>query len=527
MKYPVTEIDKYAILQPTTKYKYRIFIQDSRKNILKIINEITLSSYEVDSDSSARRRVSVTIHGINDIDKFLNLYMRMNFVFSIGVFSDIKSDYIWYPCGTLVLSDASTTYDATTKSLSSTLMDWYCKMDGTRNGQVGGAPTIVISTKDSKGNAVTIQAALRNFILSEGITKDIIIEDIGEFYGQQATNPTGYAEYRKNNPKWNTLPYDLEFSASDTQATIVQKIAELYPNVETYFDVYNNFCCNMIPSCENDSIVLNDEFFKKILLSEDTESTTYSIGNIKNVTEVFGKIYEVDRTSETCTYSSNVYTLSLTSYTSYTYAIIAFTPKVTNGVNPKIRINSLSAIPLYNEYTTTYVSANTLIANEMNVIMIRMLSNGNFVAYYLGQYQPHALCVLTDNANDVTYTKKYFQDKYNCNNVTLRVEKGSPYTVQKLGEILDVKSGEDYDNILSDSLASQNAIYQNKISSSLNETIEISTKMIPWLDVNTKVEYKKQTDETPNQYIVKNVSHDLESCKTKISLQKFYPLYYG
>lgn len=527
MNYVITELDKQTILQPTLKYTYRITITDDNGNILQVMNDVTPSNYDISSDNQIRRNIQSTIQNIKNVEEWMNLYMRLNFVFDIGVFNYFKGNYIWYPCGTYVLTDSSTTYDVTNNLLSTTLMDWFAKMDGTRNGQVGGAPTIVIQKNDADGKATTIQKALRNFITAEEITDKILIEDIGEFYGQQSTNPDKYEEYRKENPDWNKMPYDLEFSAGDTQATIVAGVTDLYPNVQAYFDVYNNFCCNMVPSCVNDPVVLDNDFLQKVLISDNSESTTYSLSSIKNVTEVFGKSYEIDRDADDkCEESNGVFTLTLDKYDEYTeYQIIAFKPKITNTDNTQIKINSLPAFPVYNEYSTTSIASGTFIPNEVNTIMLRK-KDETWISYYLGQYQPHALCVLTADENDKKYTKKYFADKYNCKNITFRVESESPYTIQKIGEVLDVKTGDEFDNIISESVAAQNAVYFNQQASSMNETIEISTKMLPWLDINIKVEYKKINSNDIRQYIIKNISNDLSSGTSTLTLQKFYPLYF-
>lgn len=527
MNYAITELDKQTILQLTLKYNYRMTITDNNDTILGVINNVVPTSYNISPDSQIRRTIQVDIHNINNIDECMKLYERVNFIFDIGVFNYLKGDYIWYRCGEYVITDISTTFDATNNSLSTTLMDWFAKMDGTRNGQVGGSPTIVIEQKDTNGNITTLQKALKNFIKAEKITDKILIDDIGEFYGIQSMNPSGYKEYRENNPNWNKLPYDLEFSAGDTEATMVAGFTDLYPNLQAYFDIYNNFCCNMIPSCINDPIILDNDFLQKILLSESSESTTYSLTSIKNVTEVFGKTYDIDRNAdEQCVESNDVFTLSLDKYEGYSeYEIIAFKPKVTNKGNTKIKINAFSELPVYEEYSSTPIKSGTFIPNEINTIMLRK-QNEMLVSYYLGQYQPHALCVLTSDENDTYFTKKYFEDKYNCKNVILRVEKDSPYCIQKFGEILDVKTGDEFDNIISESVASQNAIYQNQKSSSMNETIEIKTKLLPWLDTNVKVEYKKANSNNICQYIVKDISNDLTSYSSTITLQKFYPLYY-
>ena len=330
-------------------------------------------------------------------------------------------------------------------------------------------------------------------------------------------------------PKWNQLPYDLKYEVGCTVGTILSEIAELYPNCQMYFDIYNNFCFNLIPSCEYEPITLDNEYLQEILISDNSESVTYDIKNIKNITEVFGSIHEVDRTSTSCSLSTNIYTITLDNYEGYSSGdIIAFTPNASNIANTKVRINSLNTLPLYYEYTTDYIDKGLLEKGKMYVIQIKRV-NGNLLAYYLGQYQPHALCVLTDNANDSKYTKSYFAKKYNCDvrNITLRVEKNSPFTVQRLGEVLDVKTGDEFENIISDSVAVENAIYYNRKSTSMNDTVTITTKMIPFLDVNVKVEYQKQQDNEVKQYIVKSVSNDTESNITHITMYRFYPLYYA
>ena len=335
-------------------------------------------------------------------------------------------------------------------------------------------------------------------------------------------------EYRKNNPDWDKLPYDLEFNAGNTVGDIVSKFIGLYPNMQAYFDIYNNFCANVIPSCENNPIDLDNDYIQKILIGDNSENVTYDTQSIYNVTEVFGKIYDINRLSETCTTSNSVYNITLESYDSYTgYEYIAFTPNTPNISNMHLKINSLSPIPIYKEYTTEFLPNGTIQKGEQYVVLIKRMDSNNFAAYFLGQYQPHALCVLTNNINDTIFTKDYFANKYNCNNIILREEKESPFTIQKIGEVLDVKSGEEFDSIISDTVALENAIYHNRKASSLHDTVTITTKLIPWLDVMCKIEYKRANENEIVQYLVQNITHNIENGTSTIVMSRFYPLYYS
>lgn len=488
MKYNITQYDKDLFSQASIDYKLRLLVEDSNKNVLDELSGIrSIGSYSIDSASDIRRTTSFILFLDNhykdtSIEKKLFEWIGYNFELQIGIYSIRDDNFKWYKCGYYLITEANTTYNATDNSITTSLSDWYSKLNGIRNGQIGGAPTIVIPNKDTSGNKVTIKQATEELLKSETMIKDYIIDDIGQFYGMVQNN-TNYVQYRENNPNWNQLPYDLEYEAGCNVGDIFDEIKNLYPNCQMYFDVYGNFCFNIIPSCEYDKVVLDNSFIQNILIADSTEEISYGIDNIKNVTEVFGQDYDVDRYSATCTTSTNVYTISLDNYTEYHSGdMIAFIPNTTNIANMKIRINSLGVIPIYNEYTTNYISAKLLESGKTYVLQIKKV-NGSYVAYYLGKYQPHALCVLSNNANDSKYTKSYFAKKYNCDerNITLRIEKESPFSVQKLGEILDVKSGDEFENIVSDSVALENAIYYNRQSSSINDVVTITTKMLPFL----------------------------------------------
>lgn len=531
MKYNITELDKASLLQPEINYRYRLYVADNNKNILDKVEGIrSIGEYSIDSQSDVRRTSSFTLQLDNiykdkSIEEKIYSWIGYNFKLQIGIFNLRRNDFIWYDCGYYAITSTSTSYSATTNELSVTLSDWIVKLDGTKNGVIGGSPTITIPVEDENENKSIIKNVLIAFLKLQTEIKDYIVDDIGEFYALPENNME-WEQYRKDRPEWNVLPYDLDFDGSATIIDIISELCELYPNYQYYFDVYGNLCVTMIPSCNSSPISLDNEYIQRILDSTNEESVSYDISSIKNVTEVFGKTYEIDRMSTSCTTSSNIYTAVLENYTAYqNHEYIAITVNSTNISNMKMRINSLGIIPIYLEDSTTYVNEGIMLKDEVYVIKLRKV-DGNYVAYYLGQYQPHAICVLTNNANDAQYTKQYFAEKYNCfvNNVVFRIE-NSPFSIQKIGEILDYKAGSDFDNIESDSVAQENAIYQNKKSTTCNDTLTITTKLIPWLDVYAKVTYKRKQELEERTYIIKTINHDLDGMKTTITMYRFYPLY--
>ena len=533
MKYTVTEEDKTLFSQGTLEYKYRLSVMNKSGAIIDVLYCILqVGTYGINGESNIRRTLDATIDFDEfaiDIEDKIESWYGLDFKFEIGIYSIRNNDFIWYPAGTYVITAANTTYNSATNTLTISLSDHFAQLDGTRNGQVGGAPLIKIPVDNDSGKKTILREALSTVLRQQGGVENMIIEDIGEFYGMESNN-ADYEEYRKNNPEWNVLPYDLEFDAGCTVGDQVDEITGLYPNIQKYFDVYDIFCCNMIPSCENDPVALSDDFLQEIVLSDNAESVTYDIENIKNVTEVFGTTYEVDRMAEAeqCTSNGDIYSLTLDEYDKYTIGeYIAFIANVNNVDNMKLRINSLDPVPIYFENTERGVTANTMLATQTYVLQLKKVDDA-WRFYWLGQSQPHAICVLTDTDSDPIYTKQYFCDRYNCKNVVLRIEPDSPFTIQKIGIVLDVKTGDRYDDIKSDTVAIENAIYENIKTSSWNDVVTLTTMCVPWLDVYEKVSWKKANSDDLNEYVIQSISHSLSSTvpTTTITMYRFHPLYY-
>ena len=211
-----------------------------------------------------------------------------------------------------------------------------------------------------------------------------------------------------------------------------------------------------------------------------------------------------------------------------------------NSAGSTLNINELGEIAIIDENTENPILQNTLEAGKTCVFKIKKkIKDNNTVlyAYFLGQWQAHGINVLTDGiVSDMDYTiqdgsvvkvfsKEYFQAVYNCDSVDLNVVPDSPFTVQQLGEILDVKQGGEYENITSDSLALARAEYENWKNCRLSDSISITTKLCPFADVNIKVSYRRNDSNETHQYIVKSISHDLSGATTTWKLMRFYSLY--
>lgn len=123
------------------------------------------------------------------------------------------------------------------------------------------------------------------------------------------------------------------------------------------------------------------------------------------------------------------------------------------------------------------------------------------------------------------YSKEYFQKFYNCEHVDMTIIANSPFVVEKLGEIPDTKVSGEFENITSNDLAADRAKWENWKNCRLTDNIIITTALLPFLDVNKKVSYKRSDSDQVHQYIISSISHDFSGFTTTITMYRFYPLY--
>ena len=86
--------------------------------------------------------------------------------------------------------------------------------------------------------------------------------------------------------------------------------------------------------------------------------------------------------------------------------------------------------------------------------------------------------------------------------------------------------GGDYDNCMTDDLALQRAKYELYLHSQMQNSITISCVTVPWLDVNTLVEYTLNKNNQKDKYIIKSISYGFDvDDYMQVNMIKFYPDY--
>lgn len=410
-----------------------------------------------------------------------------------------------------------------------------------------------------------IKNVMRSVVMQLGRIPKAYIEDIGEMKGLPRFNED-WEQYRANNPTWDSVPYDLDFSAGDSVLSIITTLRDLYPNYESFFEPIDNiFVCQLIPSGEDDNAIMDNSYIQKILMSEQT---TVDLSLVRNICEVWGQTIDADWFTEQCEYdsSTSVYSVIVDAYDEYkTSDLVAVRIDTANGLEPKLNINAIGDLPIYKDGTEEYISEGTLSPDTVYVFKVKKSRDTEakediYWCYYLGHYQVHAMDVLTDgtisdeyymipsvddNGNVIfdedgdivyeyaeddegnyihKYSQLYFEKVYGCESVNMTIIPDSPFTVQRIGEILDVKSGDEFESIPSDSLALERAIYENWKNCRITDNITITTLLCPFIDVNKKVTYQPSTSDEELPYMTQSIVHDFGALTTQITMYRFYPL---
>ena len=661
MSYMIQESDKRLIQQHSLNLRIRIDVYDKDENYIDSIKcGLVSGSCNIDANSDVRRTASFVLIPQKKVNTLIEenslIWINRNIILYIGVQANRDEDYTWYKQGKYLIQTYDSTYDATTNQLTINCADWTCKLDGTKNGQLGALITsfpaykeyyegaednyyfdeveysrtvyhveiedyddykkgdyivikvpsdnegkdwlqindlnpvkitdlitsqwvtpgamksgyiysLLITSKDTA--ALTSQIPLEEvydgvplnyYIIRDGVITalerlgdihEYEIDDIGEYQAMPQYNPD-YETYREENPLWNNIPYDLEFSVGDTVQSILTSFRDLYPNYEFFFDENGTYVARMIPSSKDDDIYLDNSFLQSVLISENF---TVDTNTVRNVTEVFGASLDTDYTADSCELTDDTYTINVDEYgdTYYTGDLVAIAFDQTNPANAKIKIHTTYTDPERGEVTTTLdplalldqmtdepLAEGTIEPHVTYVCKVKTrVENGYPVKYFyfLSQFQPQAINVLTDgsvSSEDYTcadgtvvkkYSMEYFKDLYNCRIVSFTVDRISAFTIQKLGVLLNVFSGGEFENIESDQRALARAEWENWKTTRLMDSITITTKILPWLDVNKKVSFRRSDKTIPEEYIIQSVAHDPAAGTSSITMYRFRPLY--
>lgn len=339
---------------------------------------------------------------------------------------------------------------------------------------------------------------------------------------------------------WHTVPYDLEFPAGTSAYEMIVRARDIYPGNETYFDKDGEFILDLIPSCEHDPLLLDYYDMQPLIIDENVN---IDFSTVKNATRIYGKSIEVDRYADNESASLKPYIINgvLKGYQieiNLEKVILASNLKIGFQM-PEVDESYDTTLPLYlfvNSYSSTTTSTGEL-SELYTPYTISCTTRENIIRTQEGEdigtetvYKPMELsCFISGESycfqyissqNTFMYLGMYQIEAYVEDNSS-----ESPFSVDKIGKRLQVLSGGEYDDITDVTLCKERAEYENWKAGRLNDTITLTTLILPFLDVNQKVRYRSLSSDEIAQYIIKNISFSLADNTCSITMSKFYDLY--
>lgn len=501
--YTVTQEDIQLLRQKEKHIYVKVEIKDTDfKTLDEVSGECLDFNYNISSDSGIRRSGNLVVYIKQDsFDySYASLFWMDKIIYiSIG-YKNMRTGKIhYYPVAHFLIADNSISYSATTNELSMSLVDLMAMFTGERGGNLVGKATKIFrygSKPVEESTDSDVPVRIRNAIV------DTVVQ-LGK-WNKYRIDDVGY-----------DIPYDIEFGAGVSVFEIIDELVNLYPAWEFFFDEEGVFICQEIPTCVHDEVVLDDVLLNELLIDEPYNN---SYTQVFNITEVFGKCWETDYFCESTTASGAQYnaTLNVTDFTYKNNKYYGFTVPSDNKASPKLKINSLAVYPIVNNDGSA-ITAGTLLANHSYVVKLK---NNTF--YLQGQYQIHAIATLWSKEPSSS-TKQAYKTEYNCNNMSFVVNPDNPFTIDKIGPVVN-KTIED-DVIWTDADCLDRAEYENWKTTVLSNQVSLQTIAIPWLDVNKKIEHHLAKQSTTEQFIIKSISHEVTSGTMTIEMINFYPLY--
>ena len=279
--------EDYNVLKQQYIKKYiRLELLDFQYNIVdELSGNMTKCSINVDSNSDLRRSCDlgfVVTTSTFDIKAGSKLWLD-KFVRPYVGYENMRTGEIqWYNQGIYLVNNPQWSYNASTNEISMQALDLMSKLTGLRNGNLEGIPTKI--AKDEN-----VREAIIKTIELGGFTK-YICEDCKTKDGTIVP-----------------VPYDIEIDVGGTIYDILSSLRDIMPNYQIYFDINGVFHYEPIPLAYDDPVLIDDDLFNNVLISENINTDFESV---KNYVEVLGHTWDVDyySSSESTTVSGGTIT---------------------------------------------------------------------------------------------------------------------------------------------------------------------------------------------------------------------------
>lgn len=497
----------------------------------EIEGEVTSDNFSFDVDSEIRKSMTLEFvvreNSINIGDNkklWINKYIRI-----LLKKKDLRTGrFLEYDRGMYVLQDYSLSYSTSEYKITLKCADIVCLYNGDISGSLKGQVTRIVRdelVQDKDTNSGTGK--------TEGTTTPETEKKIATVRSAmlKIMEWAGIKKYKIGNMD-KEFPYDkMDFSASQTWWDMVTEVRDLYPGWETFFDLDGTFICQPIPTTKDDIVILDNNFWQDLVISENVSCDLFSV---KNATKVWGKCLTCEYFAESVTYDSNknTYTANFKNLpvekdgNLSTGVSLAMEIPENNKKEPKVIItNTVSdkknTIGTFNLVTDSFAK---LEENKLNKGTTYVFRYRRKQVCLQGQWQLVAVCYLvakepTKEIKDADIARE------GTKNIQYVVNPDSPFCREYIGERMQVLSAGDYEIINSDEKVKERAEFENWQSARTVYTLNLNTIFVPFIYGNEKIGYTLKSNGESKEWIIKTLSGSWTSGTMSLSLIEFYPLY--
>ena len=467
----ITQAQYNTAKQSQRNISIRINLLNFSKQIIDSIEGQVISG-SITSDANSNMRNTCDIQMVVTDSSFNveaegKIWMDRYIQIYIGV-EDLKTHQtIWTNKGIYLLNQPTYGYSAESKELSFQGVDMMALLTDMRGGMLAEAYLIPAGSN------------VRDVIITI-----LGVNGINEYVVDDCKNSDGSIQ---------PVPYDMTFDIGSTWWDVLESLQSILPNYQMYFDVDGVFHYEPTPYKPNEVVRMDDDIWRQNVISENV---SYDFESVKNSVKVLGRTHPVNYFATNVTVNEATINLTIPNLTELTDgALIGFTLTKSVYGNIMLNVNNLGAVKL----------------SKLDGSYVTSLAKGE---YWTASYD-------ADNQSwkflgHVQAVGEWMDDNPN-----------SPFFVgNPAGAIKIVLYGGEYDNIMSDELATQRAEWEIYQRCRMNDSITLTSVPIYWSEVNWMVAYTPLGQDVVNQYLIRSITTDLTHDGTQTyTLIRWYPYY--
>ena len=467
----ITQAQYNTAKQSYRNISIRIDLLNFSKQVIESIEGRVISG-TLTSDANSNMRNTCDIQMVITDSSFNvesegKIWMDRYIQIYVGVEDIHTGQVVWTNKGIYLLNQPTYNYSAESNTLSFQGVDMMALLTDMRGGMLTEA-YLIPAGSNVRDVIITILSAngFNEYVVSECENSDGSIQPV---------------------------PYDMNFDVGGTWWDVLEALQGILPTYQMYFDVDGVFHYEPTPYQASEIVRMDDDIWRQNVISE---SVSYDFEAVKNSVKVLGRTHSVNYYATEVSINNATINLAIPSLTELTDgALIGFEIAQAVYGDIELNVNNLGAVKL------SKMDGNYVTSLGKDEYWTASYDGAKQVWQFLGHVQAVGEW-MDDNPNSPFFV-------------------GNP-----AGQIKIVLYGGDYDNIMSDELATQRAEWEIYQRCRMNDSITLTSVPIYWSEVNWMVAYTPLGQDVVSQYLIRSITTDLTHDGTQTyNMIRWYPYY--